>query len=313
MLHRCPRPQDGLNPSSSHGRAGQNISQRRRIHTRPYRSEGHQPTRTSPVPNSRAADSVRSGKDDAPTPKNERFRSSQPCVGGAGGTRTHRRRIMSSFEDLGGPCRSTLTLGVFPGQILFGASALLGPCQSFPVLVSNLRPERVPDGHAHPVHGPSPEPRSGPTAGKPDTSVVTREIPCGRGARAELGPAGNEDQRPSSGGDLEPRPQRTPLPTARRLSPGRKRLRAAWPSSSVANRVGGAVESGASKAVAGTVPTCSGKHTDGTAVDIRITMPKVTTSRLTWKFERRKEPTWKSIYNRSCILIYAAVCMRRPS
>lgn len=30
------------------------------------------------------------------------------------------------------------------------------------------------------------------------------ERPCGRGARAELGPAGNEDQRPSSGGDLEP-------------------------------------------------------------------------------------------------------------
>lgn len=68
-------------------------------------------------------------------------------------------------------------------------------------------------------------------------------------------------------------------------------------------------------------------------------MLKVTTSRLTWKFERRKEPTGKylahtplltrslqvhrsekrttqgcaspSIYNRSCILIYAAVCMRR--
>jgi hypothetical protein len=29
----------------------------------------------------------------------------------------------------------------------------------------------------------------------------------------------------------------------------------------------------------------------GTAVDIRMTMLKVTTSRLTWKVERRKEPT----------------------
>jgi hypothetical protein len=40
------------------------------------------------------------------------------------------------------------------------------------------------------------------------------------------------------------------------------------------------------KAVAGTVLTCSGKHTDGTAVGIRITMLKVTTSRLAWKVER---------------------------
>ena len=36
-----------------------------------------------------------------------------------------------------------LILAVFPGQTLFGAAFLLGPCQSFPILVSNLRPERT--------------------------------------------------------------------------------------------------------------------------------------------------------------------------
>ncbi|MCX5334316.1 MULTISPECIES: hypothetical protein [unclassified Streptomyces] len=41
--------------------------------------------------------------------------------------------------------------------------------------------------------------------------------------------------------------------------------------------------------------TCRSARTlvSGTAVDIRITMLKVTTSRLTWKFERRNEPTGK--------------------
>ena len=45
--------------------------------------------------NSRAADSVRSGKVDDPPPKKERSRRSEACTGGAGGTRTHGRRIMS--------------------------------------------------------------------------------------------------------------------------------------------------------------------------------------------------------------------------
>ncbi len=58
-------------------------------------SEQGEPTPTATGPNSRAADSVRSGKVDAPTPKNERFRRSETCAGGAGGTRTHGRRIMS--------------------------------------------------------------------------------------------------------------------------------------------------------------------------------------------------------------------------
>jgi hypothetical protein len=44
-----------------------------------------------------------------------------------------------------------LVSDVLPGQTRFGASALLGPCQSFPILVSNLRPEHVPEGQAQPV------------------------------------------------------------------------------------------------------------------------------------------------------------------
>lgn len=58
-------------------------------------SEQCEPTPTATGPNSRAADSVRSGEVDDPTGQNERFRRSQPCIGGAGGTRTHGRRIMS--------------------------------------------------------------------------------------------------------------------------------------------------------------------------------------------------------------------------
>ncbi len=47
------------------------------------------------TPNPRAADSVRSGEVDAPTGQTERFRRSETCESGAGGTRTHGRRIMS--------------------------------------------------------------------------------------------------------------------------------------------------------------------------------------------------------------------------
>ncbi len=59
------------------------------------RSERCEPTPTATDPNPRAADSLRSGKVDAPTPKNQRFRRSETYAGGAGGTRTHGRRIMS--------------------------------------------------------------------------------------------------------------------------------------------------------------------------------------------------------------------------
>lgn len=63
-----------------------------------------------------------------------------------------------SFEDLGGPCRSMLILAVSPGQTRFGASVLLGPCQSFPILVSNQRPERVLEGRYRPLRRPSSQP-----------------------------------------------------------------------------------------------------------------------------------------------------------
>ncbi len=49
----------------------------------------------TPRPNSRAADSFRSGEVDDPTGQIERFRRSEACTSGAGGTRTHGRRIMS--------------------------------------------------------------------------------------------------------------------------------------------------------------------------------------------------------------------------
>ena len=62
-----------------------------------------------------------------------------------------------SFEDLGDPCQSMPILAVFPAQKGFGTSPLLSPCQPSPILVSNLRPEPGPDGHAHLVQGRSPQ------------------------------------------------------------------------------------------------------------------------------------------------------------
>ena len=62
-----------------------------------------------PAPNSRAADSIRSARIDAPAPHEERFRRSATCGSGAGGTRTHGRRIMSLLRILAVlafPCRS---------------------------------------------------------------------------------------------------------------------------------------------------------------------------------------------------------------
>lgn len=86
-----------------------------------------------------------------------------------------------SFEDLGGPCRSTLIFAVLPGQMRFGASALPGPCQSFPILVSNLCPERALERQAQPAS----EGLGGPVKPKP----------C-RSCRNRLEPGTDSGQRP---------------------------------------------------------------------------------------------------------------------
>jgi len=53
--------------------------------------------------------------------------------GGAGGTRTHGRRIVSLW-DLGGPWRSVIRIDVSPGQDGCKCFTLSYPCKSFPVL-----------------------------------------------------------------------------------------------------------------------------------------------------------------------------------
>jgi len=138
---RFLRPQDGLNRWPCRNRAEQNTSQWQHIRTRPCRSEGHQPTQTNLAPNSRAADSVRSGKVDTPTPQNERFRRSEACTGGAGGTRTHGRRIMS-------PSGILATLVDQRSSMTFLQVRAGMPCQHpfvFVGLFLSLRPERVPN------------------------------------------------------------------------------------------------------------------------------------------------------------------------
>ncbi|MFF5359663.1 helix-turn-helix domain-containing protein [Streptomyces scabiei] len=95
------------------------------------------------IPNPRAADSVRSGKVDDPTGRIERFRRSETCKGGAGGTRTHGRRIMSPLRILAvlvNQCRFTPFLQVRrvhlcrPSAVLGGwflsLRSLRGPCRS---------------------------------------------------------------------------------------------------------------------------------------------------------------------------------------
>ena len=100
------------------------------------RSEGWNSPDHRRTPNPRAADSVRSGKVDAPTPKNERFRRSEACAGGAGGTRTHGRRIMSPLRILAvlADQRSSLSFS----QVRRADQCLVpcGPCRSVPVLVA---------------------------------------------------------------------------------------------------------------------------------------------------------------------------------
>ncbi len=58
------------------------------------------PSTLATSPNPRAAESFRSGKVDDSTGQNERFRRSEACTVGAGGTRTHGRRIMSPLRIL---------------------------------------------------------------------------------------------------------------------------------------------------------------------------------------------------------------------
>lgn len=76
-------------------------------------SRSHRPcSATSPTPDPRATDSVRSGKVDDPTPRRERFRRSEAYAGGAGGTRT-RSRPRSSAEER----QPNLTVRVVPVRV----------------------------------------------------------------------------------------------------------------------------------------------------------------------------------------------------
>ncbi|WP_326585837.1 hypothetical protein OG889_30695 [Streptomyces sp. NBC_00481] len=132
--HRCAVPAPvrplgpGIGPKSSrpdrerHPRSSTQ-SQVRRVGA-PPNTAGHQ-THEQRI-------RFRSDEVDAPPAKKERFRRSETCGSGAGGTRTHGRRIMSPFEDLGDPCRSLLILAV--SQLRRG----LAP-QSFSALVSLFR------------------------------------------------------------------------------------------------------------------------------------------------------------------------------
>ena len=114
---RLRRPGPCTAPESWHRASGQSPGQRATTKITYFaagqmgwRSPEHRRT-----PNPRAADSVRSGKVDDPTPKKERFRRSEACTGGAGGTRTHGRRmtsplrILAAFAD---HCRFTAFLQV---------------------------------------------------------------------------------------------------------------------------------------------------------------------------------------------------------
>jgi hypothetical protein len=101
-------------------------------------------------PNSPAADSVRSGEVDDPTGQNERFRRSETCTGGAGGTRTHGRRIMSPLRILAtfvDQCRSMAFSQVSSSARCQRQLILAGPFLS-------LCPQRVLNGpHEHPGGG----------------------------------------------------------------------------------------------------------------------------------------------------------------
>ena len=91
------------------------------------------------TPNPRAADSVRSGKVDDPTPHDERFRRSETCTGGAGGTRTHGRRIMSPLRILAvlaihvDSWRSCRSGGCIPVGLARSLSVGSGPCGPYVV------------------------------------------------------------------------------------------------------------------------------------------------------------------------------------
>jgi hypothetical protein len=75
-----------------------------------------------------------------------------------------------------------LIVAVSPGQTLFGAAFLLGPRRSFPILVSNLRPERVPEGQAGCARRRSPRLESGLR-----THPQRIFIPTSRGSAPALG------------------------------------------------------------------------------------------------------------------------------
>jgi hypothetical protein len=197
-------------------------------------------------PNSRAADSVRPGKADAPPAKKERFRRSETCGSGAGGTRTHGRRIMSPLRTLAtlvDQCSSWPFSQPRRGLAPHPFSTLVSLFRSLcPTCVQNASP----DGHAHPVQGPSPQLRRGsrnhaqripfPTrsdsraGGSPPKCMGQRPVArrlrdhvgASLRARGQDGAWSGRERRPAPqlGRGSPTRPQRTPLPTARRLSPG---------------------------------------------------------------------------------------------
>ena len=85
---------------------------------------------------------LRWAKVGVPTPREGRFSRSQPCDGGAGGTRTHGRRIMSPLRIF--RLRPDLAL-IFPFQQVSGVQPF-GPARGLPGPSGSFRPLRVHSG-----------------------------------------------------------------------------------------------------------------------------------------------------------------------
>ncbi len=180
----CPASVQNSTSRRSHSPPTTPSSSRRPI--RPRRSKRSQRTLTATELNSRAADSAPQPKVLNPHPCRDVSAGQRPAQWG-GWDSNPRPTDYESFENLGDPCQSMLIFAVFPGQARFGASALPGPCQSFPILVSNLRPERVPEGQAQPAS---------------ETITAARE--CASNPRATDWLTNEVTLHPSSGGASSP-------------------------------------------------------------------------------------------------------------
>ncbi len=204
---------------------------------------------------------------DSPHPL-RRLRRQETRTGGAGGTRTHGRRIMSPsgiLAALADQCPVMTFLLVRPGAPCLRPSVFSGPSLS-------LRPNCV----------PTPPPNG------------QRRRAVGRLRELRVG--------------ARTRPQRTPLPTARRLSPGAEAEPLRHSGSGAVRRPGDHPEKDDLPPHL-EVRTLKGAHREAPGAppssDALTARPRIR--------ETDRPGVRESIYNRSCILIYAAMCMRRPS